>query len=136
MDFFAIKFYAKKDRKSLRKYQNVINKGDVSGVVVTAAKAIPYLLNDFPNASFGFFGSRTLDKKSRTLEPIKNNQRFKLYRYHIPQLIGSKTFQHYSYENGSAYSLINRNVGDINKYEKKIRAKLVYDYPDLTFVNT
>lgn len=83
LDFFAIKFYAKRHRKSDRKYQIVVNKGDVAGVVVTAAKVIPYLLRLFPKASFGFFGSRTFDTRSNRLEPLQNNQRFKLYSEHI-----------------------------------------------------
>lgn len=134
-DFFAIKFYAKKDRGSDRKYNNVIDKGDVANILVTSAKVIPYLLVEFPLASFGFFGSRTLDLKSDKIEDYTNNQRYRLYEYHIPQLIGTKTFAHFSYQKGSAYGLVNQNCNNIMQIEKKIREMLTYDYPDLVEIN-
>ena len=130
-EFFAIKFYAKKDRGSDKKYFNVINKGDVAGILVTSAKVIPYLLNKFPNASFGFFGSRTIDLRSEKVESYMNNQRFRLYKYHI----GSQTFQHYAYKNGSAYGLINKNHVDIERKEQEIRNMLTFNYPDLITIN-
>lgn len=57
-DFIALKFYAKKDRKSNRKYSNVINKGDVANILITCAKCIPELLKIHLTASFGFIGTR------------------------------------------------------------------------------
>lgn len=130
-DFFTIKFYAKKDRKSDRKYFNVINKGDVIPIVVTATKSIPEILKFNNKASFGFIASRGIDLNSNKIESVGLNQRFKLYEKHIPQLIGNKTFQHISYKEASSYALINRSVGDVKKYESIIKYKLERDYVDL-----
>jgi hypothetical protein len=130
-DFFAVKFYAKKDRRSSRKYSNIINKGDVANILITCAKSIPELLKIYPKASFGFIGARTIDVKSGKVEGYKMNQRYRLYKYHIPQLIGDKTFLHKSYPNTSAYILINRKNIDLNKTERLIKSNIVNTYPDL-----
>lgn len=129
-DFFAIKFYAKKDKRSDKKYSNVTNKGDVANILITCAKSIPFLLHKFPNASFGFIGSRTLDNANK-LEGYYNNQRFKIYNYHIPQLIGSETFTHVSYVNASSYVLINNNQEDINDYKETVRLMIIDTYDDI-----
>jgi len=126
-DFFALKFYAKKDRKSEHKYSNLVNKGDVSNILITCAKVIPALLKEHPKASFGFIGSRSIDRKNK-VEGYANNQRFRLYSYHIPQLIGSQTFIHKSYEEASSYTLINRAITDISKYEEDVKNMIVNTY--------
>ena len=130
-DFIAVKFYAKKDRKSNRKYSNVINKGDVANILITCAKCIPELLKIHPTASFGFIGARTIDVKSDKVEGYKTNQRFRLYKYHIPQLIGDKTFLHKSFPNASSYILLNRKNLDLKKTEKQIKSMVCNTYPDL-----
>ncbi len=130
-DFFAVKFYAKKDRKSNRKYSNIINKGDVANILITCAKSIPELLKIYPKASFGFIGARTIDVKSEKVEGYKKNQRFRLYKYHVPQLIGDKTFLHKSYPNASSYILLNRKNMDLVKTEKAIKNIVVNTYPGL-----
>ena len=130
-DFFALKFYAKKDRKSNRKYSNIINKGDVSNILVTCAKAVPEILKLFPNASFGFIGARTIDLRSNKAEGYDRNQRYKIYSYHIPQLIGDKTFLHKSYKNVSSYILLNRNMEDLKGLEESIINSVRETYPYL-----
>ena len=131
-DFFAVKFYAKKDRRSEGKFSNVVNKGDVNNILVTCAKVIPILLKDFPYASFGFIGSRTIDVRAQKVESYRNNQRYRLYRYHIPQLIGNKTFMHKSFVDTSSYLLLNRNIGgDLKVHENNITEMIIETYPDL-----
>lgn len=73
-DFFAVKFYAKRHRKSDRKYSILMNKGDVSNILITCAKVIPEILDRFPAASFGLIGSRTIDRYSNKIESYINNQ--------------------------------------------------------------
>ena len=130
-DFFAIKFYAKKDRRSDNKYSKVVNKGDVAGVLVTSASVIPYLLKEYPNASFGFMGSRTIDSKSLKVESYINNQRYRLYKYHLPQLIGDETFKHIAFENSSAYALLNKKNADLVSYEVMVKSMLISVYNDI-----
>lgn len=76
-DLFAVKFYCKKERHSDFKYSKIINKGDMGNILMTCIKVIPLLLNDYPEASFGFIGSRTVDETSRKVESYINNQRIR-----------------------------------------------------------
>ena len=96
-DVFAIKFYCKKDRHSEYKYSKLINKGDVGNILKTCVKLIPILLEKYPKASFGFVGSRTLDKASRKVEGYDANQRFRVYRYMTGATLGTVTFEHIEY---------------------------------------
>lgn len=134
-DFFAIKFYAKKDKKNDNRYSKVINKGDVGNILVTCAKAIPMLLELFPNASFGFIGSRTIDFYANKVEGYDNNQRFRLYTYHVPQLIGYETFEHRAYYEASSYVLLNKKISDLNQLEINIRNMIINTYPNILDIN-
>jgi hypothetical protein len=128
-DFFAVKFYCKKDRHSDFKYSKIINKGDVGNILMTCVKVIPLLLNDYPEASFGFIGSRTVDEISRKVESFINNQRFRIYRQLIPLKFGQKTFAHF--EQISGYLLINRRCDDIKRKEKELIRMLAATYNNL-----
>lgn len=130
-DFFAIKFYAKKDKKSNNRYSKVINKGDVSNILVTCATTVPVLLKKFPNASFGFIGSRTIDNKSNKIEGSGDNQRFRVYTYHIHQLIGDITFKHIAYKEASSYILLNKKSDNLNVLENRIKDMIVRTYPNI-----
>jgi hypothetical protein len=119
-DVFAIKFYAKKHRASDYKYSRIINKGDCGNILITCAKAVPMLLQDFPTASFGFIGSRTVDIRSKRVEHIEENQRFLCYRYIVQKKFGDQTFVHYEYPAISGYLLLNRACDDIEEKEQRI----------------
>ncbi len=134
-EFFAVKFYAKKDKRSDRKYSNIINKGFVIPILITATKSIKVVLTMHPNASFGFIASRSIDINSEKVESVANNQRFNLYSSHISQLIGEQTFKHVKYTKASAYALINRSHQNLEEYEEQTKATLINDYPDLVNVS-
>lgn len=106
-DVFAIKFYCKKDRRSEFKYSKIVNKGDLGNVIMSCAKVIPMLLVDFPQASFAFAASPSIDRKGR-IEPAGTTQRFRLYCYMIPLKFGTVTFAHFAYDSVSSYLLLNR----------------------------
>jgi hypothetical protein len=132
---FAIKFYAKKDRNNDYKYSMLTNKGDVGNILITCLKAIPVILKDYPNASFGFIGSRTFDKESHTIEDFQNNQRFRVYRKIVEQKIGFNMFEHYAYEAISGYLLVNKlTQQDTDSRERaiiKMFEKTYQNLPDL-----
>lgn len=131
---FAIKFYAKKDRNSEYKYSKLTNKGDVANILITCLKSIPLILNDYPNASFGFIGSRSIDVKSNTVEGFSNNQRFRVYRKIVEQKIGFSVFDHHVYESVSGYLLINKTVNQKPDKEKAIITMFTSTYQNLTDV--
>lgn len=117
-DVFAIKFYCSKDKRSKYKYNKIVNKGDIGNIFITCAKTVPLLLKEYPNASFGFCGARSVDSRSRKAENYSNNQRFRIYKNIVSLKFGTKTFTHYEYERISSYLLINNN-SDIKSSEKK-----------------
>ena len=130
-DFFAIKFYCKKDRHSDFKYSKIINKGDIGNILMTCIKIVPILLNDYPNASFGFIASRSIDDATQKVESYINNQRFRIYSYLIFLKFGEKTFAHFTYNQISGYLLVNRLCGDIKVKEKELVEMLSGTYTNL-----
>lgn len=130
-DVFAIKFYCKKDKRSDYKYSKITNKGDVGNIFITCAKVVPLLLNDYPNASFGFSGARSIDSKSKKVENYNNNQRFRLYKYVVALKFGTRTFAHYEYEKISAYLLVNKRVNNILQKEKELVRMFAATYETL-----
>lgn len=119
-DIFAVKFYCKQHRKSDFKYSKITNKGDVKNILLTCAKSIPILLKNYPTASFGFIGSRSIDKTNDRVENHIENQRYRIYIKIVSALIGTKTFQHREYPNQSGYLIINRKTK--TKLDDKERA--------------
>jgi hypothetical protein len=119
-DFFAIKFYCKKDKRSDYKFNKIVNKGDVSNILITCLKVVPLLLSAYPHSSFGFTASRTIDFKSKTTEDLNKNQRYKVYSRLVENTIGNAYFAHYAYEDISAYLLVNR-MHDIAEKESQIK---------------
>ena len=130
-DVFAVKFYCKKDKRSIYKYSKIVNKGDLPNILMTCAKIVPVLLLHFPNASFGFASARTVDIASKKAESFKNNQRFRIYRQLIPLKFGNLTFAHYEYEEISAYLLLNRCNSNIELKELNIKIMLTETYNEL-----
>ena len=102
---------------------------------MTCVKVIPLLLNDYPDASFGFIGSRTVDELSLKVESFINNQRFRIYRQLIPLKFGEKTFAHFAYEQISGYLLINRRCGNIDEKERELIMMLAATYNNLLDIN-
>tara|TARA_R110000868_G_C10961540_1_gene768571 strand:- start:258 stop:806 length:549 start_codon:yes stop_codon:yes gene_type:complete len=129
-DIFAIKFYCVKDKRSKYKYNKIVNKGDIGNIMITCAKVIPLLINDYPAASFGFCGARTVDLKSRKAESYSNNQRFRIYKKIVSLKFGTKTFTHYEYDEISSYLLVN-NLVDVILSEKKIKNMFRQTYNNL-----
>jgi hypothetical protein len=128
---FAIKFYCKKDRKSEFKYSKIVNKGDVSNILITCAKLMPKLLEDYPTASFVFAASRSVDSKNKTVEPYIKNQRFETYKNIAIKKFGVITFTHYEYPEISCYLLVNNINDNVSKSERKIVNILTKTYPNI-----
>jgi hypothetical protein len=109
-EIFAVKFYCKKDRKSDFKYTKVVNRGDLGNIVISCLKVIPYLLQKFPGASFGFIGARGYDPEKKVYEQIEITQRFRIWTYIVTKKIGHVLFRHIQYPSISGYLLLNKSV--------------------------
>lgn len=130
-DVFALKFYAQKDKQDDFKYSRITNKGDVFNILITCLRVIPIILADYPTASFGFIGSRTVDRASGTVEGYQNTQRFRVYCGIVEGTIGEQTFAHYEYEEVSGYLLINRSAPNIEAKEQVISRMFSATYNEL-----
>ncbi|MCY4781452.1 hypothetical protein ORI89_17465 [Sphingobacterium sp. UT-1RO-CII-1] len=114
------------------KYSLITNRGDIGNILITCLNIIPILLNIHPTASFGFAAARTFDKKSKKVEPLRKNQRFKVYAYIAQRKIGDRTFQHFEYPEVSGYLLINRSANhNVESTEIMIKSMLSETYNDL-----
>ena len=130
-DVFAIKFYAQKDSKDDYKYSRITNRGDVFNILISCLQVIPLLLPDHPTASFGFIGSRTVDRVSGRVEDYQNTQRFRIYCDIVENTIGERTFAHFSYEEISGYLLVNRLADNIEDKEQVITKMFANTYNGL-----
>lgn len=128
-NIFFIKFYAQKHSGLDDKFSKILNENDAVNVMITAIKIIPNILKKYPKASFGFLGSGTVDLKSNKVEDYNNNQRFRIYKHHITQLVGEKTFEHKYVPNSSCYAMYNRKITDVNRLHNNVYGmiKHVYD---------
>lgn len=131
-NIFAIKFYPK-IYKYLddKKYHRISNLGDVSNVLITCIKVIPELLNKFPGSSFCFIASPSIDKTSDRFEGFRMNQRFRIYRQLVIQKIGSETFEHFEFNEVSAYLLANKLNSNIEQYLSGVTQMFIATYDDL-----
>lgn len=110
-DVIAVKFYAARDRKLEKKYNRIIHAHGYSGAVrvfFTCAMVVSKLYQMYPKCSFVVCGAESDDVVSGKVEDKRNNQRFRIYRTMALQLFGRNTFEHYQYEDASAYLLMNR----------------------------
>jgi hypothetical protein len=130
-NIYAIKFYVKQHRRSEFKYSKITNKGDLINILISNAKIVPLILKINPTASFCFIGSRTIDHKSKKIEGIQLNQRFRIYRNIVSYIIGNKTFEHFEYTNISGYLLLNRSTPNFKNKEKEFKKMFIQTYPML-----
>jgi len=134
-EVFAIKFYAKNHKQSDFKYSLLTNKGHSLRIFLTCAQLVPQLLPEYPNASFGLIGSRSIDRKQNLIEPVANNRRFKIYSDLILELFGEETFEHYDYPDISGYLLVNKNK-DITATKQSIESMFYENYRDIHSFDT
>ena len=130
-DTYAIKFYAKRDRRNNNRYSKIINRGDVKNILLTAGQLVRILLDKNSTSSFAFSASRTLDPIDGTVEPIEKNQRYRIYKTLIERFLGPETFKHLAYPDISCYLLINKKNVDLVKKQAEIENSFKTTYDDL-----
>lgn len=130
-EVFAVKFYPKSLRHSDKKYSLLTNKGDIPNILVTVVKVVIDLLTRIPTASFAFYGVQTYDKRSKKIEPLANNQRYRIYFHFISQKFGNETFAHFEYSEIGSYLMVNRKSGDIKMKERKIAEMFIETYREI-----
>lgn len=127
----AVKFYPQSADEEHR-YSASTNRFTFKGVIkviLTCAKLIPEMMEIFPNASFVIKASEGIDLQTNTEEQESNNQRFRIYKYALNQVIGNENFQHYEYPDISVYFLINkRDCDDLEDKHERIKKELIGEF--------
>ena len=118
LDIFAVKFYCHAHRLSERRYNIIVDRGDAFRIIRTALEVTIAILEDHPSASFGFVGSRSIDKDDN-VEGYRLTQRYRIYRWLVNVLLGHETFQHYEFDAISAYLLVNRAHADVDAAKER-----------------
>ena len=124
----AVKFYPQSADEDHR-YSVSTNRFTFKGtlkVILTCANLIPKMMEKFPDASFVIKASEGVDLQTKTEEQEFNNQRFRIYKYALSQVIGNENFEHYEYPNIRVYFLINkRGFEDLESKRERIKRQLV-----------
>lgn len=97
-----------------------MNKGDLGNILITCAKVVPLLLEQYPTASFGFGAARSVDENNRLVENYQANQRFAIYREIAIMNFGGGVFTHYEFPQISCYLLINNKCGDVESKKNDV----------------
>ncbi len=128
-NFYALKFYPKHLKKSADRYNLITNNGDVIRILLSCASSIPIILEKNKLASFGFVGSRTRSKKNRSFsESFYQNKRYRIYSTLIQEVIGNKFFDHFEFNNLSAYLLLNKANTNPQKLKKVIVNMIQHEF--------
>lgn len=91
----------------------------------------PMLLAKHPEASFGFIGSRTIDRLANRVEKYQKTQRYRIYKELVLEKIGKATFKHVDRPEMSGYLLLNKKPGKLKTREKAIMAMFEVTYNDI-----
>lgn len=128
-NFYAIKFYPKHLKKSVDRYNLITNNGDVIRILLSCASSIPIILEKNKLASFGFVGSRIKSKKNKSFsESFYQNKRYRIYSTLIQEVIGNKYFDHFEFNNLSAYLLLNKANTNPKRLKKTILNMIQYEF--------
>jgi len=143
VDTFMMKFF-NSSHKSKNKYGVRTGTGDVIAILRTNFDILLHLNKQFPHANFGFIGERSFfkDKSSGNtlLEPMENNQRFRIYRLFLQQsqqksrLI--KSFECYFFNALSTSLLLNKAALDTTTSKGALSHILDFmasAYPELNY---
>ena len=120
---YVIKYYAACHAASQHKYNLILNDERPAPIIRTCVDIMLRLYDVDPNASFGFIGSNSVNKKrkGRVVEEDKmNTQRFRIYQMVIFNFFGPKTFEHARSVKHSAYLLINRHQQPIEQFKQQV----------------
>ncbi len=118
-DIFIIKYYADNHSQSAKKYSHVFNNEKPAPIIRTCIDIMLDIYKDCANASFGFMGSPSHNKKrkkKKISEGFVNTQRFRIYQGAMTNFFGTGTFTHSRNVQHSSYLMINKCKKPISKF--------------------
>lgn len=132
-DIFVLKFYLRDQKNWKVKYNLLTNTNEARLIIFTCIDIMVDIFQQNTNASFGFQGARTFDRKTKKY--IEHSQaktkRFNIYRRIVANALSEDYFEHYSYEKESIYLLLNKANKCTTSYRKKIESTFRDLYPSL-----
>jgi hypothetical protein len=119
-DIYVIQFFLKNHRLSENRFNLLLPKGKGSNKHVfyllnTITKIAVEIIEQNPNASFGFMGAATSrennkKKNAENINPdstIRNTKRYRVYSKYVLRYFPPNVFTHIEYKNSSCYLLKN-----------------------------
>jgi len=135
-DIFFVKFYLGIHKTHPNKYKYLTKTNDAFRVIRTSINTLLELKDKNSNASFGFMGSPSVNKKGDGKEEsLINTQRFRIYEYVTNNYFGNLSFTHSLDKNYSCYLLINNCNPDVKEYIARITEMFKSIYPSLDALN-
>ena len=133
---YILKYYADCHSKSKNKYSLLFNDEKPTRIIKTCVDVMLHFYANNNNASFGFIGANSINKKKKGIkisEGTSNTQRFRIYKLLMYNFFGKSTFAHAFNKKYSAYLMINRNCSSIRSFRKQAEALFSKLYIDLYF---
>jgi hypothetical protein len=133
-EVYIIKYHAACHSKSVHKYNLLFNDEKPAPIIRTCIDIMLDILRQSPNASFGFVGSPSKNKKKlgRTFDEGKPyTQRFRIYERIMADYFGTLTFTHAVNKTNSAYLMINNQKAPIDEFKKYVENEFFRQYPQI-----
>ena len=131
---YIIKYYAACHTKSKYKYTYLFNDEKPARIIRTCIDILLKYYKEDKDASFGFIGAYSTNKKkngNKIIEPPSNTQRYRIYRMLMFNYFGRESFTHATNKKHSAYLIINKKVGKIREFKKKTEAMFTKLYLEI-----
>jgi len=121
---YVIKFYLKNNRHSREKYNLLTNTFEPRRIIYTCINILKEIFFDDPESSFAFIATNSPD------EEVSNTKRYRVYKTIVNTQFGIDTFDHFYYQDKSAYLLLRKselkkNPGLLDKIEREF--SIIYD---------
>lgn len=99
---YVVKFYPKNAKLSKDKYKILTNTFEPRRIIYTCINILTEIFNDDPMSSFAFIASESRDEEKN------NTKRYRVYKTIVTTKFGISTFDHFYYEEKSAYLLLRK----------------------------
>jgi len=124
---YVIKFYPKNTRRSPDRYKLLTNTFEPRRIIYTCINILKDIYISDPESSFAFVASNNTD------EVKSNTKRYRVYKTIVNTQFGIDTFDHFYYEEKSAYLLLRKtqlvkNQNLISDIEEEFEA--IYDFSE------
>lgn len=123
-ELYGMKFYLDDFKKSKNRYKMLTNLGEPRPVLRTLVAIGADFVKRFPDCSVAFVG------ENKVGEDKNCTQRYRVYKLLTATMVSGERFVHVVLDEQSAYLLVNKAVGDIQKYILGVQQYMIDNYSD------